>query len=170
MTLMRQHRLISAVAVATALIASAGCSDNGYGANKTTTTKAAGDRFVVKLTGAAVAPQKGDPDASGTATITLDDANKRICVTIELKGIDGLGPVHLSRASAGEEGPIVAELSDPSVKDLSKRRCVPTQPPQIFADVVDDPSDFYVIVRNQEFPLGALRGQLADGATTTTRA
>jgi hypothetical protein len=143
--------------------AASACSDDGGGDDAATTTAKPprpGEDVVVELTADAVTPDGGDEGASGTATISFDDQAKKICAEVEVEGVEELGPVHLSRAPEGEEGPIVAELSDPTAKDRSKRFCAATQPAAVFDEVLDDPSGFYVVVRSRDFPLGALRGQL----------
>ncbi len=125
--------------------------------------------FTTTLSGAeevnaAGVPNQGDPDGSGTATLTFNPGQKAICYTITLAGItpnaDGTPfAAHIHEAPAGVNGPVVVPLGPLSLGTTSG--CVPAESRTI-AGIIADPTGYYVNVHNTEFPGGALRGQLGD--------
>ncbi len=109
--------------------------------------------FTVELTAAAeVVP--GDPDGSGTATVTVNPGTGEVCWTIEVTGVE-VTEAHIHKAPAGVNGPIVVPF------DPWEAGCT-TVDRSLAIDIVVHPDSYYVNVHNDEFhrPLGALRGQL----------
>jgi hypothetical protein len=116
--------------------------------------EAAGRPFTVDLTGAAERPTQGDPDGSGTASLTINPGTGEVCWTIEVAGVDPLPhAAHIHKAPSTEPGPIVVHLDqDTGCTDIDRALALA---------IITDPSSYYVNVHNTEFPAGALRGQLA---------
>jgi hypothetical protein len=117
-------------------------------------------QFTVELTAAAeVIP--GDPDGSGTATLTVNPGLGEVCWTLEVTGID-VTEAHIHKAAAGANGPIVVPFTLPEEWDGSAAGCTEDLDRLLLADIVANPSSYYINVHNGEFarPLGALRGQL----------
>jgi hypothetical protein len=117
---------------------------------------AAGTVFGANLTGDAVAPEPGDPEGLGQASVDLTQAGQ-VCFQLAVEGIDPATGAHIHQGAEGEAGDIVVELEAPS--EGSANGCVEAGDDVITA-IADNPSDYYVNVHNDEHPDGAVRGQL----------
>jgi hypothetical protein len=111
------------------------------------------------LSGAAEVPGPGDPDGSGTADLTLLPKRERICYTITVQNIEPATAAHIHRGTSTEAGPIIKELKAPS--DGSSSGCVRSSL-RLIKKIRNNPSRYYVNVHNDDFPNGALRGQLTE--------
>ena len=122
-----------------------------------------GRKFTTTLTGAAEVdangvPNQGDLTGSGTATITLNHGQGRICFDITVSGVDPLFAGHIHEAPVTAPGPVVVPLFGSPGAPLSG--CVEASREQI-KEIIQHPEDYYVNVHNTPFPAGALRGQLS---------
>lgn len=118
--------------------------------------------FSTTLSGAEEAPGPGDPNGKGRITLDIY-ATGTICYTAKIQGIDGAAAAHIHEAAAGVAGPVVVNLR-PDLADRTGNKssyCVNTTP-EIAADIIANPTDYYVNVHNDEYPAGAIRGQLGD--------
>lgn len=117
--------------------------------------------YVVQLTGEAeifgAASTGGDEDGSGLVRLTVDPDDRRICYDFKLAGLATPLMAHIHRAPATNIGPSVVTLFTGPVDDL---RACRTWTEERLAEIVEDPSNFYVNVYTTEYPDGALRGQL----------
>lgn len=113
--------------------------------------------FSVVLTGAAEAPNPGDPDGSGTATLRLNPGRGTVCYELSVSGIAPATASHIHKAVAGVAGPVVVPLSPPTSGESSG--CVDVGR-DLIREIIQNPEGFYVNVHNAEYPGGALRGQL----------
>ena len=138
--------LTLSISAAAALLATPALSQNG------------GRKLQTALTGAAEVPAPGDPDGSGTATVTVNAGKRQICYTLGVRNIDRATAAHIHEAAAGAAGPVVVTLKAPSTGSSSG--CV-TVTRERAMEILKDPSDYYVNVHNAAFPGGAVRGQLA---------
>jgi CHRD domain len=140
--------LIASVGVLLACVASASAS-----------AEISGRVFTVDLTGAAEVnadgvPNQGDPDGSGTATLSINPGTGEVCWTIEVADVDPILAAHIHVAPSTAPGPIVVHL-DPDTG------CTEAPIDQALAlAIITDPSAYYVNVHNATYPAGALRGQL----------
>jgi len=105
-----------------------------------------------------------DPDGSGRATIRLKKGDGEVCFTINWKDIGSPTRAHIHDGPAGQNGDIVVALFEstgalPSTISLVKG-CVEGVDEELMADIKKNPEEFYVNVHNEEFPGGAIRGQL----------
>jgi CHRD domain len=113
--------------------------------------------FTVDLTGeaevtAAGVPNQGDPDGSGTATVSINPGTGEVCWTIEVANVGPITAAHIHVGSSITTGPVVVPLDlDPGCRVVSR---------ELALAIITDPSSYYVNVHNMEFPAGALRGQL----------
>jgi len=112
----------------------------------------------VTLSGAAEVPS-GDPDGTGTASVTIDAAKGQICYTLTATGIDTATMAHIHKGAAGVAGPAVVPLDPPATGSSSG--CKPVEP-AVIAAILATPSGYYVNVHTAAFPKGALRGQLGE--------
>jgi hypothetical protein len=117
-----------------------------------------GRPFTVDLTGesevnAAGVPNQGDPDGSGTASLTINPGLGQVCWTIEVAGVEPIFAAHIHIAPATAPGPIVVPLNPYTggCADISR---------ELALAIILDPGSYYVNVHNTPYPAGALRGQL----------
>ena len=119
--------------------------------------------FTVELTGeaevnAAGEPNQGDPDGSGTASLTINPGLEEVCWTIEVAGVAPITGAHIHLAPATASGPIVVDFKVVGF-DLYEDGCTPVSR-DLALKIILDPSAYYVNVHNADYPAGALRGQL----------
>lgn len=96
----------------------------------------------------------GDPGASGTASITMNDASNQVCWSVTTSGISGVSSGGIYAGGAGQPAsavPVVPFTSLPS-------GCSPSG---AVAVMVRCPAQFNVTIRTAAHP-GALRGQLGN--------
>jgi hypothetical protein len=110
------------------------------------------------LSGAAEVPGPGDPDGSGTATITLNPGQNQVCFELTVSNIAPATAAHIHVAPADKAGPVVVGLTAPT--SGSSKDCV-TLEQQKIKEIIKTPSAYYINVHNAEFPDGAVRGQLS---------
>ena len=116
-----------------------------------------GRKFTTELTGAAEAPGPGDPDGSGTANITLNHGQGRICYEISLSLVDGVTAAHIHEAPVGTPGPVVVGLF---TDGFDPQHCVSADR-DVIKDIIQNPQDYYVNVHSTAHSAGAVRGQLS---------
>lgn len=103
----------------------------------------------------------GDPDGSGEAELDIDVAAGEVCFEIEWEDIAAPTAAHIHEAPAGDSGPAVVGLFGPGdVEDDDEFEACVAADGGTFERIVDDPGAFYVNVHNDEYPGGAIRGQL----------
>jgi hypothetical protein len=110
------------------------------------------------LTGAAEVPGPGDPDGSGTARLTLNQGQGEICYELTVAGIAPARAAHIHVGSSDVAGPVVVHLAPPTSGASSG--CASADADLIKA-IRQHPENYYVNVHNEEFPAGAVRGQLS---------
>ena len=111
-----------------------------------------------ELTGEAEVPGPGDPDGSGTANVRVNPGQECLSYDLDVKDIEPAKAAHIHEAPAGVAGPVVEELDAPTDGSSSGTNEVSREEAK---DIVKNPEEYYVNVHNEEFPGGALRGQLS---------
>lgn len=137
---------------AMAAAALAGCATVEEAAVKATTTT-----YRAQLTGAQE-PGGGDPDASGSAEVSVAKNFDQICYNV--KGLTGLGTItaaHIHRGAPGENGPPVVTLK---VANEGGFKGCDAAPEWLQDAMKSNFSGYYVNVHTTEYPNGAIRGQL----------
>jgi CHRD domain len=121
-----------------------------------------GRPFSTALTGAAEVPGPGDPDASGTASITLNQGLGQVCFDLSWAGIDGtVTAAHIHVGSAVVAGPVVVPLFSGAFAGTdSASDCVSGASEELIKAIRHDPANYYVNIHSDVFPAGAIRGQL----------
>jgi hypothetical protein len=124
-----------------------------------TTALAGGRPFTTDLTGAAEVPS-GDPDGSGTASVTLNQGLGEVCFAIEVADITlpSTG-AHIHVGDVSVAGPVVVPLAAPDETGTSSG-CVSADA-ELIKQIRQNPENYYVNVHSVDFPAGAVRGQLA---------
>lgn len=121
-----------------------------------------GHKFSIELTGEAEVladgtPNQGDLDGTGTAELTINVGQSRLCYTLEVDDIGQALAAHIHEAPSNTTGPVVVSLDPPADGDSSA--CV-TVDKDLLKEINSDPREYYVNIHNADFPDGALRGQL----------
>jgi hypothetical protein len=115
-----------------------------------------------ELTGAAEVPGPGDPDGSGTATITVNPGQEEVCWEINAAGIElPATAAHIHVGAAGVAGPVVVTLSAPDASGFSSGCTTVDVNRDLAKAILKNPEDYYVNVHTSVFPAGAIRGQLS---------
>jgi CHRD domain len=149
--------LAALVALALAGAASADRLDVADHGGRPFSTELTGAEEVDPVTGAVGV---GDPDGSGTATITLNPGQEEVCFELTVAAIDTPIGAHIHEGAAGTNGPVVVGLEPlPPTGDSSSSGCVSLERQEII-EILRDPSNYYVNVHTALFPDGAIRGQL----------
>ena len=136
-----------------ALLAMAGIAAAGGG----------GSPLSTKLIGTEEAPGPGDPDASGKASLRLNQGQRRLCFDIHWAKVDGeVFAGHIHRAPRGSPGPIVVDLFSGSFAGTdSVSGCARNVDAGLIKAIRKNPSAYYVNVHSRPgFTGGAVRGQL----------
>lgn len=102
----------------------------------------------------------GDQEGLGSATVITKNKGT-ICFAILVNNIGIPSAAHIHKSVAGQNGPIVVPLAAPkNGSPGSSSGCVKSLDPALLADIKNNPSAYYINVHSDEFPGGALRGQL----------
>jgi len=131
---------------------------SGAGSGEGSVGEGASSRLTAVLSGAAVVPGPGDPDARGRATVVLEPGGGQLCYRIEVQGVTGVDGTSVHAGADGQQGAVVLGLDPP--EGGSVEGCV-TAEPDLLERVRRSPERYYLNVRSEEHPEGAVRGQLA---------
>lgn len=124
---------------------------------------AGGRPFATSLDGAAEVPGPGDPDATGSASFTLNQGQGTVCFELSWQDVDGeVFAAHIHRGGADVAGPIVVPLFAGSFGGTDAvSGCVAGVDEGLIKEIRQDPDAFYVNVHSlPSFGPGAVRGQL----------
>ena len=146
--------MLAVMVAAPALAAKLGGADQG---GRLFTTNLSGAEEVDPVTGELDA---GDPDGSGSATLTVNPGQREVCYELSVKDITlpAIG-AHIHVGDAGENGPVVVPLTPPDASGVSSG-CTEVSRELALA-IIQEPEDYYVNVHTSDFPGGAIRGQLS---------
>ncbi len=103
--------------------------------------------------------------ATGTASVRVNVAQRRLCVTLTLKGETGAILAHIHSGRAGQNGPPVVDLTTAQLLDsLNRGRagklCVNGIGTALLRDLRRHPGNYYVNIHTTQHAAGAARGQL----------
>lgn len=139
----------SAAIAVTSLALLSGCATVAGAVGKSWTTALVGNQEV---------PGPGDPDGTGTAKVTADATTNTVCVDIAVQNISRPTMAHIHRGARGVAGPPVVTLTTPT--GGASKECL-TVEKAMAAAIIADPAGYYVNIHTQDFPKGAIRGQIA---------
>ena len=117
-----------------------------------------GRRLTTRLSGAAEVPGPGDPDGTGRAVITLNQGQSQVCFELTVSNIAPATAAHIHEGVVGQAGGVVVTLTPPTTG--SSKDCISASA-ELIKNIRQNPAGYYVNVHNQDFPDGAVRGQLA---------
>ena len=150
---MPKRRLI--VALAVALIGALVLAGPALGADP-----GGGRPLSATLTGAAEVPGPGDPNGIGEAEITINPGHEEVCWEITVENITlPATAAHIHVGSPTDAGPVVVQLSPPDASGSSSG-CAPVSR-ELAKAILKNPENYYVNVHTNDFPAGAIRGQLS---------
>jgi len=119
--------------------------------------------ITVALSGANVIPGPGDEDGSGTTVLLFDSAQSQICYTLTFENIGAPTAAQIHEGAVNASGDVIVPLFSDSAD--AAQGCVDVDIATINI-ILANLGDYYVNVNNDEFPAGAIRGQL-DGSIPT---
>jgi hypothetical protein len=99
----------------------------------------------------------GDPDGYGSVKLVITPADRQICYDLRLSHVAEPLMAHILEAPRLKNGPPIVSLFTGPGSALNG--CVIANTGQL-AEIIADPSSFYVSVATMEYPDGAVRGQL----------
>lgn len=140
-----RNRIMIVTATAAALLATAAAAQD-----------ATGRKFTVALEGEQVT-FGGDEDGSGTASIRINPGRSEVCYTLTARNIDTATAAHIHEGPFGGNGPVVVNFAPPVGGTSSGCTAVSRD---LAREIIQTPSDYYVVVHTAAFPAGALRGQM----------
>ena len=119
-------------------------------------------KFSIELSGAAEVPGPGDPDGNGTANLRLDPGQGEVCfeLTVSDIALPATG-AHIHVGTVTEAGDVVVALTPPDASGSSSG-CISDVDRDLIQAIIQNPAGYYVNVHNEEFPGGAVRGQLSN--------
>ncbi len=158
------HRFFSSIALnesnitATSGMDTTDTTTTGDDATETASTNVEG-AITVNLSGANEVPGPGDDDGSGTATVYLRTDSAEVCVDLSVQNITlPASAAHIHQGTADEAGPPIITLNAPGEDGFSSTCMVVDE--TLMQDLVNNPGNYYVNIHTDEFPDGAVRGQL----------
>ena len=120
--------------------------------------------FVTALAGTGEAPAAGSPDGGGVAQVTISGTT--VFYTLIVQGLASTPTAaHIHRGLLGASGPVVVPFPAPFVSGVSSGTTTVSAP--LAAEILANPSGFYVNVHTAEFPGGAVRGVLSAAGPAT---
>ncbi len=106
-----------------------------------------------------VAPNPGDPLASGTASFTVDPKKGSVCATFTFQTTTPNSTVtmtHIHKGGPTVNGPIVIDFHG------MLQECVPVTDKALLADLKANPGGYYANIHTNNFTGGAVRENLVE--------
>ena len=113
----------------------------------------------------------GDPDGRGSAVVRVNPRKQRACFELSWRNIQTPSMAHIHEGGRDVAGPVVIGLfmtgdesaaGDQDLPDTlsSAGGCITGVDQALLRDIKNNPRDYYVNIHNDEYPGGAIRGQL----------
>ncbi len=116
-----------------------------------------GNNFRAEMNGASEVPGPGDPNGFGKAEIAINDAANTVCTDLEVRDIGNVTAAHIHRGGPGVAGPPVVNLDPPDDNDSDDCDNVADA---LVDEIRNNPGGFYVNIHTDDYPEGAIRGQV----------
>jgi hypothetical protein len=118
-----------------------------------------------KLQGKNEVPGPGDKNGKGEAQIFLKAKKHKVCFNLEVSRLDTVTMAHIHKGAPDVAGKIKVVLFENEVAgDGTYEGCVKDVKKKLVRKIGKVPEKFYVNVHTQDFPDGAIRGQLEPAA------
>lgn len=128
---------------------------------------AAETTLTADLAGVTEGENPGNPDGSGSATITLDPESGEVCWAMTAEDIGAVTQSHIHTGAEGASGGVLIPL-DVDGFDGTTEGCTSDVAAADIQMVLDNPAGFYVNLHTTDFPAGAIRGQLEGSSSPNT--
>ncbi len=128
---------------------------------------AAETTLTADLAGVTEGENPGNPDGSGSATITLDPESGEVCWDMTAEDIGAVTQSHIHTGAEGASGGVLIPL-DVDGFDGTTEGCTSDVAAADIQMVLDNPAGFYVNLHTTDFPAGAIRGQLEGSSSPNT--
>jgi hypothetical protein len=128
---------------------------------------AAESTLTADLAGVTEGENPGNPDGSGSATITLDPDTGEVCWDMTAEDIGAVTQSHIHTGAEGVSGGVLVPL-DVDGFDGTTEGCTSDVAAADIQMVLDNPAGFYVNLHTDDFPAGAIRGQLEASSSPNT--
>ena len=116
--------------------------------------------LVAYLTGSNELPALGDPDAFGSATVTLVSPTS-LCFTLAVQNLGGAATAaHIHTGDPSVAGGVFVPLAVNATAPFRIANCIPAVAAATITALRSNPNGFYVNVHSAAFGAGAVRGQL----------
>jgi hypothetical protein len=122
----------------------------------------AATQLSAKLKGNNEVPGPGDTNGKGEAVITVKPNKGKVCFQVSFTKIAGATAAHIHKGGPDDAGPVkVLLFEDPAgIPSETAEGCERDQKKKLLKRIAKSPEKFYVNVHNDDFPAGAIRGQL----------
>jgi hypothetical protein len=116
-------------------------------------------QLVSKLSGKKEIPGPGDTDAKGEGEFKVNVPKQRFCYFVEYRDMDDASAGHIHKGDKANAGPVKIPLFEETTPSPAEG-CVKNIRERLLKKIAKNPQDWYVNLHNEEFPDGAIRGQL----------
>ena len=103
----------------------------------------------------------GDPDGTGTAHVTINVGQQRVCWSMTANNIDPPTRSHIHRGPATGSGGIVVSFFETAATADLEHCTTAALDRDLLKDIIQNPQNYYVNIHNVTYPPGAIRGQLS---------
>jgi hypothetical protein len=120
------------------------------------------------LTGDQEVPGPGDPDGSGNATFTFNADRTQVTVDATFSGIGtAITGAHIHQAPPGSSAGVAIGFSGAATITDGRMKATVAIDPSLANQIIANPYGFYFNIHTQQFPSGAIRGQLSSTGGVT---
>jgi hypothetical protein len=119
-------------------------------------------RVAAELKGQNEVPGPGDPNGRGEVLVKLKREKRKVCFELAFRRLNGASAAHIHKGAEDVAGGIKVELFAEDLPGEDRvEDCVRNVSRKLIRKIGRRPENFYVNVHNEEYPDGAIRGQLA---------
>ena len=120
-----------------------------------------GRPFTTVLSGANEVPAATGSDLTGTAKVTINLGQSRLCWDLDYTTTQTVVAAHIHHAQAGVASGVVFGFFNPPASSVIVNSGCRNGDPALLADIAANPANYYVNVHTTAHPGGAGRGQLS---------
>jgi CHRD domain len=115
-----------------------------------------------ELTGKAEVPGPGSKKGKGEITVAMKPTKKKVCFELEVKKLDTITAGHIHKGEEGVAGDIKVPFFEGEQLEGTGayEGCVKDVKKKLIEKIIAKPEKFYVNIHTEDYPDGAIRGQL----------